>query len=134
VADPTAIRSLAVHVDDVATAVQAQREGRPAVLRATPPFHARMRARLHVEQGNDPDAIHLDPRALLDDEMPPFPTPADTEDQLRAADREYTPEAHRELHAQAVAEWRAAIPDHLADEAAVSTADGPHRVSVKRLG
>lgn len=137
-ADPTNVRSLAVTVDDVVTAVQAREEGRAAVLRATPPFHARMRARLHVDRDDaDGDAnagaIHLDPRNLLDEETPSFPTPAETEDRLRASDREYTPETHRELHREAVAEWRAAARDHVVDEVTLSTPDGPHTVAIKPL-
>lgn len=133
-ADPTNVRSLAVTVDDVVTAVQAREEGRAAVLRATPPFHARMRARLHVDRDDaDAGAIYLDPRDLLDEETPPFPTPAETEDRLRASDREYTPEAHRKLHREAVAEWRAAARDHVVDEVTLSTPDGPHTVAIKPL-
>lgn len=132
-ADPTEIRSLAVTVDDVVTAVQAREEGRAAVLRATPPFHARMRARLHVDRGDGGEAIHLDPRNFLDESAPAFPTPAGTEDRLRASDREYTPEAHRELHEEAVAEWRAAVREHLVDEVTLSTADGPRAVAVTPL-
>ncbi|PSP96557.1 hypothetical protein BRC94_12235 [Halobacteriales archaeon QS_5_70_17] len=133
-ADPTNVRSLAVTVDDVVTAVQAREEGRTAVLRATPPFHARMRARLHVDRDDaDADAIHLDPRDLLDEGTPPFPTPAETEDRLRASDREYTREAHREFHREAVAEWRAAAREHVVDGVTLSTPDGPHAVAIKPL-
>ena len=98
-ADPTNVRSLAVTVDDVVTAVQAREEGRTAVLRATPPF----------------------------------PTPAETEDRLRASDREYTREAHREFHREAVAEWRAAAREHVVDGVTLSTPDGPHAVAIKPL-
>lgn len=134
--DPTAIRSLAVTVEDVVTAVEARRDGRPVVLRVTPPFHARMRARLHLASGerDDPEALHFDPERLLAASAPDYPTPAETEDRLRASDREYTPEAHREFHQEAVASWREVIQNHLVSELAVETPDGPHAVSVKALG
>lgn len=134
--DPTAIRSLAVTVDDVVTAVEARREGRPVVLRVTPPFHARMRARLHVADGDrdDPDAIHLDPGRLLADAAPDYPTPSETEDRLRSTDREYTPAAHREVHEAAVASWREAVRGHLVATLVLETPDGDHAVDVKPLG
>jgi hypothetical protein len=132
--DPTVVRSLAVHVDDVVTALEARYEGRPAVLRATPPYHARMRARLHVEGSDDPEAVHVDPRALLDDDAPARPTPDETGERLRAADREYTPEAHRERHVAAVAEWREAVRDHLVGTATVETPAGAREVRIATLG
>lgn len=134
--DPTDVRSLAVTVDDVVTAVEARRDGRPVVLRVTPPFHARMRARLHLATGerDDPDALHLDPNRLLAASAPDYPTPAETEDRLRATDREYTPEAHHEFHERAVASWREAVRDHLVSDLIIETADGSHTVGVKPLG
>lgn len=146
--DSTAVRSLAVTADDVVSAAEARRTGRPVVLRATPPFHGRMRARLHVttpdraespDDGGawtlvDPDAIHVDPWALFDAGTPPYPTPATTEDRLRASDRPFSTEAHHEYHATAVAAWRRAVRGHLRDELALSTDDGTRRVRVGRLG
>ncbi|GAA0258711.1 hypothetical protein [Halobaculum roseum] len=47
--DPAVIRQLAVTADDVLAALEARDRGRrEAVLRITPPFSGRMRARLHV--------------------------------------------------------------------------------------
>jgi hypothetical protein len=134
--DPDAIRSVAVTIDDVVTALEARRSGRSVVLRVTPPFHARMRARLHVASGEreDPDAIHLVPRRLFDDDLPAFPTPAETEDRLRASDREYTTEAHHDRHREAVDQWRASARDHLLEELLLETPSGPHAVEVKALG
>lgn len=146
--DPTAVRSLVVTVDDVVSAAEARRNGRPVVLRATPPFHGRMRARLHVATPDrsespddcgawalrDPDAIHLDPWALFAADAPPYPTPADTEDRLRASDRPFTTDAHRDYHATAVAAWRRAVSGRLRDGIDLSTDDGPRRVRVGRLG
>lgn len=49
--DPTVVRSIAVTAGDVVTAVVARRStSRQPVLRLTPPFSGRMRARIHVLQ------------------------------------------------------------------------------------
>jgi hypothetical protein len=142
--DPTVVRSLAVTADDAVSAVEARHNGRPAVLRATPPLHGRMRARLHLATPGteaspdgagawtvaDPEAVHLDPRALFDDDAPGYPTPASTEDRLRASDRQFSTEAHREYHTRAVAAWRRALGCHRR-EAVTLRADGDdHRVRV----
>jgi hypothetical protein len=133
-ADPTAIRSVAVTVDDVVTALEAtRRSDRRTVLRITPPFSGRMRARLHRPTDDDAtDAIHLDPSTLVAD-LPPYPDPDETADRLRAAG-EYTTERHHDRHAAAVREWRAATREAIVDAVALPTEDGPHRVEVKRLG
>lgn len=131
---PTDVRSLAVHAEDVVTALEARHEGQPAVLRATPPYHARMRARLHVEAGDDPPAVTVRPAALVDGGAPSRPTPDETGTRLRAADREYTPEAHRAAHAEAVAEWRERVREHLVERVTVETPAGPHEVTVVVIG
>ncbi|AXG06966.1 hypothetical protein DU500_11310 [Haloplanus rubicundus] len=133
-ADPNAIRSIAVTVDDVVTALEAtRRSDRRTVLRITPPFSGRMRARLHRPTGDDAtEAIHLDPSALVAD-LPPYPDPDETADRLRVAG-EYTTERHHDRHAAAVREWRGAAREAIVDAVALPTADGPHRVEVKRLG
>jgi len=131
--DPTVIRSIAVTVDDVVTALEAtQRSGRRTVLRITPPFSGRMRARLHRPSGEATEAITLDPSDLVAD-PPPYPHPDDTEDRLRAAG-EYTTERHHDRHAAAVREWRAAVREAVVDAVDLPTESGPHRVAVKRLG
>jgi hypothetical protein len=136
--DPTVVRAIAVTVDDVVTAVEARHNGRPAVLRLTPPFTGRMRARLHLdttEYERTPEPVHVDPRDLLTEDAPDFPTPAETEDELRAdPDVEYTPERHHDRHTAAVDRWREAVRDHVADEVVTDTPDGPHRVAVNTLG
>lgn len=119
--DPAAIRTVAVTAGDVVTALEAnRRRDADAVLRVTPPFSGRMRARLHragreADYG-DPEPVHLDP-ALLVADPPPYPTPDDTEDALRDAG-EYSPERHREAHAAAVEAWRGAVRDSIRDAAA----------------
>lgn len=137
--DPTAIRSVAVTVDDVVAAIEAAERGRQRlVLRITPPFYGRMRARIHREGGegsydDDVDPIHLAPERFLADDAPAYPDVDETEDRLREAG-EYDVESHRNAYAEAVEEWRAAVRDHLVDSLTVETADGTHEIQVKRLG
>jgi hypothetical protein len=132
--DPTTIRSIAVTAGDVVTALEAtRRSGRRTVLRITPPFSGRMRARLHRPTGGETtDAVHLDPGTLVSD-PPPYPDPDETADRLRAAG-EYSTDRHRERHAAAVRAWRAAVRDAVVDAVSVPTDGGSHRVAVKRLG
>ena len=126
--DPSVINTIAVTVEDVVAAVEMNRTtSREAVLRITPPFSGRMRARLHVDQGeeySDESApLHVSPERLLADDAPPVPRPADTEDELRADPAvEYTVERHRERHAAAVEEWRAALPESIRDQVRLKTA------------
>jgi hypothetical protein len=133
--DPTVIRSLAVTASDVVAAVEAQfQRGVPVVLRATPPFSGRMRARLHVvDEGaaTEPESVHVDPTAMLAASAPPYPRPSDTEDQLRAdPSTEYTVERHHERHQRAVEGWRRAVHSHFVDEVTVETPAGDHTVAV----
>ncbi|XVH31407.1 hypothetical protein ACNS7O_13570 [Haloferacaceae archaeon DSL9] len=135
-ADPSRIRSIAVTVDDLVTAFEAnERANRGAVLRITTPFAGRMRARLHVAggegaYGNDAP-IHLDPARLIAD-PPPYPDVDETAATLD--DGEYDVDRHREKHARAVADWREAIRDCLVDHVTIETDDGPHTVRVSFLG
>jgi hypothetical protein len=135
--DPTAVRSIAVTVQDLVAAVETNRtSSRRAVLRLTPPFSGRMRARLHVEQADDdPRTVHVPPSRLLADDAPSYPRPAETEAALRATPGvEYTVERHRERHAEAVAEWRSRLPSAVRDRATIDTPAGPHAVAVTTLG
>jgi hypothetical protein len=133
--DPTDIRSCAISVDDIVTAYEAARDGKPVVLRLTPPFSGRMRARIHFTRGtDDQETIHIDPCMLIDDDAPAYPRPEETEDRLRAAEREYSVEAHHALHVEAVQEWRDAVRSHVVSEITIETPDGPHTVEVKPLG
>lgn len=137
-ADPTVVHTLAVTVEDAVTAHEANQRGDAStVLRLTPPFSGRMRARIH--RGGvvdaDPAPVHVPPAALLDDDVPGFPAPDDTEDAIRAdPDATYTPELHRERHVERVERWRERLRDHLADSAVLDTPAGPHRVDVAWLG
>ncbi|QCJ48419.1 hypothetical protein [Haloprofundus sp. MHR1] len=136
--DPTRIRSIAVTADDVVAALEARRRrGVPAVLRVTPPFAGRMRARLHLAGGEGSyegptEPIHLDPERLVAD-VPPFPDPDETEDRLREAG-DYSVDAHRDEHAEAVRRWRETVTDAIVEAVTVGTENGGHEITVKRLG
>jgi len=111
---------------------------REAVLRVTPPFSGRMRARLHVVHGETPASprpIHVDPERLLGPDTPAYPRPADTEDELRAdSDETYTVDRHREYHADRVAAWRGKLRESVRDRATIETPAGPTEVDVHLLG
>jgi hypothetical protein len=137
--DPTAIRSLAVTVEDLVSALEMNRTSTErAVLRITPPFSGRMRARLHVEIDGEydqqPRPIHVDPDALVDD-PPTYPRPADTEDELRSdPDRSYSVERHHEYHTEAVERWRESVPAALRDRTTIETGSGRTTVDLSYLG
>lgn len=138
--DPTDIRSIAVTRQDLVAALEMNRTSEQrAVLRLTPPFSGRMRARLHVEQSGDytdePEPIHVEPARLLASDAPSYPRPGETEDELRAdPDRQYTVERHHEYHTAAVAEWRTAVPEAVKERVSLSVPGGEHEVSVTLLG
>lgn len=136
--DPRVIQSIAVTADDVVTALEHNRSGsRRAVIRITPPFNGRMRARLHVTTDEeDTGAIHVDPANLIDEERAlSYPEPAETEDALRAdPDVEYTSDRHRERHVEAVEEWRQRMRNALAESVTIETPTGPYDIAVKSLG
>jgi hypothetical protein len=138
-ADPTAITSVAVTAADLVSALETNRTtGRRAVLRITPPFSGRMRARLHVEGGedyDDPRPIHVPPRAFVTDDAPAYPTPAESEDALRAdPDVEYSVERHRERHEATIEEWRHELLDAVSERAEIETPAGALSVEVSLLG
>lgn len=137
--DPTRIRTLAVTADDVVAALEARTQrDQQVVLRVTPPFSGRMRARLHVgpqDYEGSPAPLHIPPESFVDESAPPYPRPADTEDALRAdPDVEYTVERHHDRHQEAVASWREQVRDHFRDATTVDTPAGEHEVSVTILG
>lgn len=140
---PTHIRSIAVTGDDVVATLEARRrKGVPAVLRVTPPFAGRMRARLHLAggEGNYQDysettaPIHLDPEQLVT-AVPPFPDPDETEDRLRSAG-EYSVDTHRAEHEAAVQRWRETAKEAIVDAVTLELdeGEGSHEIAVKRLG
>jgi hypothetical protein len=137
--DPTTVHSVAVTVEDVLTALEAsQRADRPAVLRVTPPFAGRMRARLHVAGGTEVShegtrPLHIDPAAFVDPDLPPVPTVDETEDELRRRG-DYSVERHRTFHADRVEAWRERVRANLLDRVSLATTDGEHVVDVNYLG
>ena len=133
-ADPTRIRSIAVHREDVANALEATlRTDRHVVLRITPPFAGRMRARIHEAGGEDPTAaagaIHVDPRDLVGD-VPPYPEVDATAARHPDADLA----TRRERHAEAIADWRAVVREAVVDRVVLAPDDVAHDVRVAVLG
>ncbi|MDS0283534.1 hypothetical protein [Haloarcula onubensis] len=130
--DPSVLRSLAVSATDLVAAVEADaRGGPPTVLRVTPPFSGRMRARLHVVQTDEDDeTLHVPPRALVDD-APPYPPADETADELRSReDLTYSVDRHREYHERQVDAWRSALLDHVVESVTLSGVDGEIAVSL----
>ena len=132
--DPSVLRSLAISAEDLLAAMEADAGGGPAtVLRVTPPFSGRMRARLHVVQtAEDTEGtVHIPPQTLLDEDAPAYPTPDETADELRShADLEYSVDRHREYHEQQVEDWRAALLDHVVDAVSLPEVDGDVTISL----
>lgn len=137
--DPSTVRSIAVTADDVVAALEAnERRNAGAILRITPPFSGRMRARIHREgtEGDygTPEPLHIPPEQFVET-VPPFPSADDTEDELRADPNvEYSRSEHRKRHEVAVEEWRETVRERIRDRITVDTPDGPHEVRVSVLG
>lgn len=132
---------LVVHADDVVAALAATAQGRETVLRVTPPFRRRQRARIHVpgemerQQRASPDAnpaadsdpteeTDVDPLlvpadAFVDENAPSFPRAPDTEPKP-AESPEYDVEEHFERHEDAVADWRERVPEHFRERTHVT--------------
>lgn len=154
--DPEGIRSIAVHREDVATALEATlRSDRDVVLRVTPPFSGRMRARIHaggpdgggsppgeessdanevetVADGStsDPEPIRIDPADLVAD-VPPYPEVDETADEHPDADVE----TRRHRHAEAVDAWRERVRSSVVDSVALDVGgDAIREVDVNALG
>jgi hypothetical protein len=137
---PSVVRVVTVTTDDAVAALEANlRRDRGLVLRLTPPFHGRQRARLHRptpssdgDAGTTERAVHVDPASLFPD-APAYPEVDETAARL-GSQAEYDPDRHYEAHAERVAEWRAAVREARAASVTLGTADGPHRVEVRWLG
>ncbi|ELZ62144.1 MULTISPECIES: hypothetical protein [Halorubrum] len=143
-AGPDRIRSLAVHREDVANALEATlRSEREVVLRATPPFSGRMRARLHAlnadatgaggsgtsdaAEGSEP--LHVDPRALVE-EVPPYPEVDDTAAEYPDADLE----TRRKKHEEAVEAWRETVRASVVSTIEIDVDGESRAVDVTALG
>lgn len=140
--DPRAIRAVAVHADDVVTALEATERGREAVLRITAPFAGRVRARLHIVQATEPAddghggpaPIRIPAQKLVTADAPPYPRVDDTDPSMDDSSTEYDVEAHHERHAAAIDGWREDVRGCFVDSVALATESGPHRVRVSVLG
>lgn len=153
-ANVSAIRSIAVTGEDVVNAFIYTREnpGR-GVVRIVPPFHGRMRARLHVYQLDDsPDtgAIHIEPKRLLEpDVVASYPSLERIEASYRdergiesGADGEtgtdhepgLDPERLRKRHADAIDSWRDDARTSIVSTITLEGTDGSHSVAVSVLG
>jgi len=131
--DPSDIRSLAVSVQDLTAAMEADARGdNRTVLRVTPPFSGRMRARLHVVQPDDDSGtVHIPPTDLLEESAPSYPTPDETADELHSrADVEYSVERHREYQEQQVTQWRETLLDHVVSSVSLPAVGGEVDVSI----
>ncbi len=132
--DPQVIDSIAVTIEDVVAALEANRSAnRGAVLRITPPFAGRMRARLHIDGSegtydSEIQPIHLNPERLVE-AVPAYPTADDTAD-LTDDDLQ----AHRRRHTDRVAEWRTTVRQRLCEETTVSHNGKTLELRVLHLG
>jgi hypothetical protein len=156
---PDRIRAIAVHREDVANALEASlRSDREVVLRVTPPFSGRMRARLHAldvtgggtggsgdgsggggddaggddageADGDAPAPIHIDPRALVAD-APPYPEVDDTAAEYPDADVE----TRRKRHAANVEAWRETVRERVAETVDIEVDGEVRAVDVNALG
>ena len=140
-ADPTVVRSIAVTTADVVAALELNlTSDDTGVLRLTPPFHGRMRARLHIDRAGEGPPADTEPRPLylpperLVEEPPAYPRPDETAAQLRGdAETAYTVERHHECHAAAVERWRETVPETIREKVTLRTPEGTTTVSVSVL-
>jgi len=145
--DPDVVDVLVVHADDVVRALAATAQGRETVLRVTPPFRRRQRARIHVPRDADPaidDAavddeggrapLLVPPTAFVDADAPSFPRAPETEP-APAESPSYDVDEHFERHEDAVSEWRERVPGHFREETTVRGSEGAtYRFELRYLG
>lgn len=147
---------LVVHADDVVAALAATAQGRETVLRVTPPFRRRQRARIHVpgemgaQQAAPPEAnpaedsepsedtdvepLLVPADAFVDEHAPSFPRAPDTEPKP-AESPEYDVDEHFERHEDAVADWRERVPEHFRERTrATGSSDERCEFEVRYLG
>lgn len=130
--DPATIQTVVINTGDALTAVEASVTGRETVLRITPPFSGRMRARLHLASENDPtEPVYIAPETLVEP-LPAYPTAADTAAELSDPTAENTAK-HEAVHTDRVAAWRETVRDNLVSTAEIETASGPVAVTVRWL-
>ncbi|WP_246057903.1 hypothetical protein [Halonotius terrestris] len=134
--EPQVISTIVVTEEDVVTALEATLgTGRAAVLRITPPFSGRMRARLHVagEEGTyeGPEPIHVAPDTLIDP-VPAYPTAAETAAELDSAADANT-DHHEATHTERLAEWRETVRENRVKTAEIGPPDETGPVNVRWL-
>jgi hypothetical protein len=142
--DPRVIRSVAVTVEDVIAALEAnQSADRGAVLRITPPFAERARARIHVAGGEgqyegETPPIHLDPASLVTT-VPTYPTADDTASDYTATgddsdtgDDDY--ESHQRRHTDRLETWRNTVRRRFREEIAIDVDSETITVRLLTLG
>ena len=136
--DPSAVGTIVVTAADVVAALEAsyRTATEETVLRVTPPFSARMRARIHVDRGvsdPEPTPILLPPERFVDADCPEPPKPDEVEDVIRADPVEtYTIEGHRDRYRETLERWRETVLDHVNDEVPVPATE--RNVTVGILG
>lgn len=140
--DPTVIRVVVVHTNEVVTALEASERGGNVVLRITAPFAGRVRARLHAVQTTEPAddgrggpaPIRIPPRDLVAEGVPAYPRVDETDPSATDSTGTYDVEAHHERHTATVTAWRDGVRDSVVDSVELDTTAGPHRVAVSVLG
>lgn len=133
--DPDVIRSLAVSPADIVDAfVYSQENPGEAVLRVTPPFHGRMRARLHVYHVDDTEltgAVHVRPaNVIADDVVADYPQLEETLTDVDDAEADRL----RQRHADAVDAWQQRAREAIADSVTIDIGCETTQVDLKRLG
>ena len=142
--NPHRIRSIAVHRDDVMTALEATlRTDRSVVLRVTPPFSGRMRARIHALSGAEQNTLEpaavagsadanaapiIIPPETLVESVPEYPEVDDTIARAPGADIE----ARRQQHTAAIQTWRTTVQASIVEQ--VTFEPSGHTVDVLALG
>jgi len=134
--DPAVVDTVVVTAIDLVAALEAtQRTGNAdTVLRMTPLFSGRMRARLHVRQGSeveDGTSVLLPAPAFVTERCPAPPDPDDVEDDLRADPVDaYSIERHRERYRAALQQWRSSVPAYVRAETQLPGTDGTITISL----
>lgn len=128
------VRSIAVDPEAVVDAAVYSRENPgTAVLRVTPPFHGRMRARIHVfRDAPGTDATYCRPPGLLDDEiLAAYPS---LEDATAEPDGEEFDPDDRASRARVLEDWRDRAESAISDEVVLKRGDERVGVDVVVLG
>lgn len=138
-ADLGTIRSIAVDAEAVVDAFVYTRENPgTAVLRVTPPFHGRMRARIHVFRDDPgPDVAYCRPDDLLPaavvEAYPSHPENGSVEGSDPGEAGDGVPDG-RPANVRAIEDWRERAERAIVGEAVVGRGNDRIRVDVRVLG